>query len=145
MYRYEKINEEYFDQLIQWKYGEEFSCYDMEDRLTTINQLFEKEGYDFFVGIDIDNEIVGYMECFFKDDVLEVGHGLNPILIGQGLSYDFIMSSIEFAVEEYNYVGDIIRILIEPFNKRAFRIYSRIGFITVEETEKHIMMEIVIN
>ncbi len=142
MYRFEKINETYFDQLIQWRYEEDFACYDMEDRLTTINQLFDKEGYEFFVGLSIDDEIVGYMECFFKEDVMELGHGLNPMMIGQGLSYDFIECSIEFAVEHYDYSGDIIRILIEPFNKRAFKVYSRIGFNTVEETGEFVKMEL---
>ncbi|MBN2260535.1 MAG: GNAT family N-acetyltransferase [Clostridiales bacterium] len=142
MYRFELINEEYFDQIIQWKYPDEFVCYDMEDKLTTINQLFDKEGYDFFVGINLFDEIVGYMECFFKDDMLEVGQGLNPVMIGQGLSYDFISESIEYAVEYYGYTGDAIRILVEPFNKRAMRVYLRVGFVVVEKTDEFIMMEL---
>lgn len=142
MYRFELINEEFFDQLIQWHYEDEYSCYDMEDKLTTINKLFDLEEYDFFVGLGIDDEVIGYMECFFKDGVLEVGHGLNPMMIGQGLSYDFIESSIEFAVEYYDYTGEVIRILIEPFNKRAFKVYTRVGFTTVEETPSYVKMEL---
>lgn len=144
MYRFEPLDEEYLDLLIQWRYEEEFACYDIEDRLTTINKLFEREEYDFFVGLGIDGEVVGYMECFFKDGILEVGHGLNPMLIGQGLSYDFIENSIEFAVEHYDYAGEVIRILIEPFNRRAFKVYSRVGFTTVEETDDFIKMELTI-
>ena len=142
MYRFEKINEGYLDQMIQWKYDDEYTCFDMEDKLTTINNLFQEEGYEFFVGLGQEDMIVGYLECFFKEEMLEVGHGLNPLLVGQGLSYDFIMDSIEFAVEYYDYTGDVIRILVQPFNTRALKVYSRVGFTTVRETDDFIMMEL---
>jgi|LGVF01.2.fsa_nt_gb RimJ/RimL family protein N-acetyltransferase len=142
MYHFELINEEYFDYIVQWKYEEEFACYDMEDRLTTINQLFDQDGYDFFVGLNEFDEIIGYMECFFKDDILEVGHGLNPEIVGQGLSYDFVSNSIEYAIEYYDYTGETVRILVEPFNKRALKVYSRVGFNVVEETDEFIMMDL---
>ena len=48
MYRFELINEEYIDQLIQWKYEEEYACYDIEDRISSISKLFEESEYDFF-------------------------------------------------------------------------------------------------
>ena len=142
MYRFDKINENYFDQLVQWKYDNEFSCYDIEDRFTNIDNLFDKDGYDFFIGLNDDEEIVGYMECFFKDGLLEVGHGLNPVFIGKGMSYDFISSSIQFAVEYYDYIGEIIRILIEPFNEIAIKVYSRIGFTIANKTNEYVMMEL---
>lgn len=142
MYRFESINEEYIDQLILWKYEEEYACYDIEDRISSISKLFEESDYDFFVGFNESEEMVGYMECFFKEDILEVGHGLNPIFIGKGLSYDFILDSIEYAVEKYDYSGEVIRILIEPFNKRALKVYQRIGFTIIEETLQYIKLEL---
>ena len=62
MYRFESINEEYIDQLILWKYEEEYACYDIEDRISSISKLFEESDYDFFVGFNESEEMVGYME-----------------------------------------------------------------------------------
>ena len=127
---------------MHWRYEEEFSIYDMEHKESSLNDLMDSDEYEFFVGLNLDDEIVGYMECFFKDGQLEVGHGLNPDFLGKGLSYDFITNSIEFAVEYYEYEGSSITICVEPFNKRAIKVYSRIGFNTIRETDEYIEMEL---
>lgn len=143
MYRFEKLNEEYFNQIATWKYEGEFSIYDMENHETKLSELLEQENYEFFVGINEEvGELVGYIECFYKDGVLEVGHGLNPSFMGKRLSYDFILESIEFAIEFHDYTGDAIKVCIEPFNTLARKVYSRVGFNVVEEEEDFIEMEL---
>lgn len=145
MYKFVKINENYFDELLQWKYQNEFSCYDMDGRLTTIDEVYDRDNYDLFLGFDENEEVIGFLECFYDDEgILEIRNGLNPVFIGQGISCDFISSSVEFAIEEYEYDGDIVRIKVEPFNERAIRVYLRIGFVKIEENPDFVLMELIL-
>jgi RimJ/RimL family protein N-acetyltransferase len=143
MYTFNKIDENSYNEILTWKYEGELSIYDLENHETTLSELMDNDNYDFFVGISEEDELVGYLECFFKEDgTMEIGHGLNPTFMGKGLSYDFISESIDFAIEFYDYNNETIIICVEPFNAVAKKVYSRIGFDVVEEEDEFIQMEL---
>ena len=62
-----------------------------------------------------------------------IGFGLKPEYTGKSLGYNFVQSGIEFGLEEYKYKKDYIMLAVAEFNKRAIKLYEKLGFNTTEK------------
>ena len=108
-----------------------------------IDDLLDKEGYEFFVSL-INQEISGYIECYFEDEILEVGLALLPGYVNEGLGTDFVSQAIEYLIDYYDYVGEVIRSYINVDDIRAIDVLERVGFNKVDTTKKWVELEIYI-
>ncbi|MEF2965846.1 GNAT family protein [Paenibacillus sp. M1] len=54
--------------------------------------------------------------------------GLNPSLTGKGKGVDFLASCIQFVQE--NYQTSNLQLVVAEFNKRAIKVYERVGFVS---------------
>ncbi|MGO1372397.1 MAG: GNAT family N-acetyltransferase [Senegalia sp. (in: firmicutes)] len=67
-----------------------------------------------------------------------IGWGLKPELCGKGLGEKFVSACVDFAIKEYDYKGEYVHFGVAEFNKRAIKVYERLGFETFRECEGEI-------
>lgn len=100
--------------------------------------------YHYHSVYDDDGELAGYF-CFGEDarvpagrqlgvyereQALDVGLGMRPDLAGRGLGLEFVLAGLRFARESYS--PPAFRLTVAASNRRAVRVYERVGFETVE-------------
>ncbi|MBS4536991.1 GNAT family N-acetyltransferase [Clostridium sp. D2Q-11] len=159
------MNLDYAKEMIDnWKYGEEYQVYDYVNE-TELLLDEENWGHGKFAVLDEKDELVGEFTIeFFKEGEEDsedegyvehrvvrsnpkstyemwVGWGLKPELCGKGLGEKFVASCIDFAIEEYNYKGEYVHFGVASFNKRAIKVYERLGFETFRTCEGEISNE----
>ena len=93
---------------------------------------------------DDDGELAGYF-CFGEDarvpagrqlgvyerePALDVGLGMRPDFAGRGLGTEFVLAGLRFAREAYS--PPAFRLTVAASNRRAVRVYERVGFEAVE-------------
>lgn len=152
IFKFVAMNKEYAREMINnWKYEGEYSIYDyineaewlLEEKnwgsgkfavLNEEDTLVGELTIEFFEEVDENSEDDGYVEMETvknnPDKIYEMwfGFGLKPELTGIGLGKEFVSTCLDFAVKHHNYKGDYIRFGVAEFNKRAIKVYKRIGF-----------------
>lgn len=131
-------------QISKWIYKEPFSIYSMDESDSCINELLN--GYYFSVS-DKENNLIGYY-CFGESaqvpagnqfgvydckDITDIGLGIKPNLCGQGLGFDFFNSGLDFARNKLS--AKVFRLTVATFNKRAIKVYQRLGFQKIDSFE----------
>ena len=124
----------------RWRYGGRYSVYDGNP--ASVDSLLEPR-FRYHSVYDGD-ELAGYF-CFGEDarvsagkrlriyereSALDVGLGMRPDLTGHGLGEDFVRSGLRFAQD--NYSPEAFRLTVATFNRRAIRVYEKVGFGPVE-------------
>jgi [ribosomal protein S18]-alanine N-acetyltransferase len=127
--------------IIHWKYNEPYSfynvCKDNSECMLTMVEFMS--GYYYSVH-DEEDQLVGYA-CFsepatiseanqydmYSDkDTIDIGFALKPQLTGRGLGIHFVKAVIDFFKNRYSFHS--FRLTVASFNKRAIRVYERLGF-----------------
>jgi RimJ/RimL family protein N-acetyltransferase len=143
MFNFIPINEKYANKLLKIKEDDGYAVYDMDHHLTDIDNLLNNEEFDFFVGIDDDDEMVGFVECAFDDEgLLEVGCGLLRELMGHGFGFDFVSECIDYLVEHYDYGEPTIITYLKPNDLKTIKVFERVGFKITDESEEWIQLSI---
>jgi [ribosomal protein S18]-alanine N-acetyltransferase len=109
-----------------WRYPDRYSTYDVGEVVTAA---------DGFWAVEHDAELIGYC-CFGAEarvpgvpdeaGTLDVGYGLRPDLMGQGLGPAFARAILEFGVDEF--APERLRLLILDWNERSRKVAERLGF-----------------
>jgi [ribosomal protein S18]-alanine N-acetyltransferase len=113
-----------------WAYQGPWSIYDPRPGDAPISA---EAGYDAVV--DDDGTLVGYV-CVGQearvpglaeaDGVLDIGVGMRPDLVGQGLGRAFGTVALEYLREQY---GDRpLRAVVQSWNERSLRLARNLGF-----------------
>src|SRR4249919_209263 len=61
-----------------------------------------------------------------EDGTVDVGYGMRPDLVGQGLGPRFVSAILDFAVREF--APRRLRLLVLGWNERSRRVAERLGF-----------------
>lgn len=124
-------------EIVNWKYPQEYSFYDFEDCPETFHELLDGT---YYAVRDQENQLIGFF-CFGRnaqvqeghnqnlysgDNVLDIGIGMKPELTGKGMGFSFLKAGIEFAKQHFK--PDYFRLNVAAFNKRAIKVYSKMGF-----------------
>lgn len=132
-----KMNFDEANKISKWIYQEPYSVYSNDGSDDCINEFLEGE---YFSAIDQEDGLLGYY-CFGEsaqvsagrqfgvyDDnsIIDIGLGMRPDLCGRGLGFDFFSYGLEFAMSELNV--RCFRLTVADFNKRAIKLYEKIGF-----------------
>lgn len=140
-FNFKPIDEEYANVVVKWKYDGAYSVYDIDHNESDIENIINSQSYDCFIALDDDQNPLGFLECALDDEnQLEISNFLRPDLTGRGIGTDFISACIDFAIEYYGYEGNQIKLFVESFNKRAIKVYERVGFVIVDEIDDWIEM-----
>ena len=129
------------EEISRWRYPEPYSMYDGDP--SSVDSLLEPR-FLYHSVYDDDGELVGYF-CFGEDariaagrqlgvyerePALDVGLGMKPELAGRGLGTEFVLAGLRFAEDAYS--PPAFRLTVAAANRRAVRVYERVGFETVE-------------
>ena len=121
--------------ITSWHYPDPYSIYDLTPELIPV--LLDTQNR-YFAVIDAHGELIGF--CCFGDegrvpggiyeedrsDTLDVGVGMSPEKMGQGLGSHFISAILQFALERYSPAN--FRVSIAEFNLRSQRAFLSQGF-----------------
>jgi len=109
-----------------WRYPGRYQSYDVREVLTS------EAG---FWAVEQEATLVGY--CCFGNEarvpgaveeagILDVGYGMRPDLMGQGLGREFVGAILDFAVRRFS--PSRLRLLILDWNDRSRKVAVALGF-----------------
>ena len=129
------------EEISGWRYDGPYSVYNGDPG--SVNSLLEPR-FLYHSVRDEDGDLLGYF-CFGDDarvsagrrlglydakPALDVGLGMRPDLTGHGFGEAFVRSGLRFARETFS--PPAFRLTVATFNRRAIRVYERVGFELVE-------------
>ncbi len=145
--RFTPLEEADVEEILRWRYTGELSVYGF-DTLDPVARAEEKRDLldpanQYHAARSVTGELVGFW-CFGSDaqvpggdysqSALDVGLGLRPDLVGQGLGLPFLNAILNFAREALSPAR--FRMTVAAFNQRAIRVYERAGFQTFARFER---------
>jgi RimJ/RimL family protein N-acetyltransferase len=131
---------------LRWRYEPPYDIYNLYSGDEIDKEKFEKEVRYFLDPchachsiFNQDGVLVGYC-TFGKDgqvpggdysaDALDIGLGVHPDWTGQGHGTTFARAVLDFANRGFSPVA--FRVTVAEFNKRALRVWSKLGFQPVQ-------------
>jgi [ribosomal protein S18]-alanine N-acetyltransferase len=129
------IKREVAGEIIGWHYDPPYNVYDLatDDLEALLNPV-----YRYHQVVDRAGNLVGYC-CYGEDarvpggdyarvepEILDVGVGLHPGLVGQGLGGGFVKAILAYAL--VNYQPEYFRVSIADFNQRSLNTFRSAGF-----------------
>lgn len=120
------------EDILTWKYDGEYSFYDNSIQKEKIDWIkgFINSGNDFSI-YNEHNELVGNCSFYNIDENFCIGVQMRPELTGKGFGTEFARSIVNFGKEKYNLSH--IDLTVAAFNKRAIKVYEKLGFKIIEE------------
>ncbi|PGU03359.1 MULTISPECIES: GNAT family N-acetyltransferase [Bacillus cereus group] len=111
-----------------WHYEREYSFYDMEaDQEDLAEFLHDESRGDHTFSVKENGILIGFFSCCkINNRTLDIGLGMRPDITGNGLGLQFVKAGIDFSKE--NYDCDYITLSVAAFNKRAVKVYKKVGF-----------------
>lgn len=140
-YRIEPLREEYAWDIMRWRYPVPYDFYDPPtDRSAFYVSKFIQPELQFHAVLNLQQQFVGF--CSFGIDgqvpggdysltALDIGLGMKPDYTGRGLGMGFFLAILKYAHQTIS-VGSV-RLTVANFNKRAFSLYEKFGFLAVSE------------
>jgi ribosomal-protein-alanine N-acetyltransferase len=130
------LSEEQARSILQWQYEPPWDMYNMLGEGQTLNVgVLTGPDKNYYAITDESGELLAYC-CFgqegrvpggnYDSPALDVGMGIRPDLIGQGLGRRYLEAIREFAIGEFS--PTIFRVTIAAFNARALRLCEQAGF-----------------
>ncbi len=122
-------------EICTWKYDDIYSFYNMDE--SSFNDLVNDP---YHCVIDEDRNLVGYccfgesatvpngklVGAYDEEGFIDIGLGMLPKLCGKGFGAAFLNKCIELGEEKFNISN--FRLTVATFNKRAIKVYEKLGF-----------------
>ena len=128
-FKFELMDEAYAQAIANWHYEGVYAFYDMDQDAEDLEELLNPHSWadTYYAVVDEGNELIGFF-CFDQEEigVVTIGLGLRPDHTGQGLGQAFVEAGLDFAKERF--APTTFRLNVATFNKRAIRVYERLGF-----------------
>ena len=128
----EPLSQSDAERITSWHYAGEYDFYDSEADAEDLAELLDPalRGDSMFAVRDGAGEVVGFFAFQITDGVVDLGLGLRPDLTGKGLGAAFVRAGLDFAQSQFS--PKAIQLRVAAFNKRAIKVYQRVGFKEVE-------------
>ncbi len=117
--------------LFSWKYEKPYNGYDLYLNEYLLNK--NTWGNEQFVLVN-NEDVIAYVACQIFDDDMWVGWALKPELCGSRIGDLFIKKCINELIRLNKYNREDIFLKVVDWNKRAIRVYEKVGFIYYEST-----------
>ncbi|OEH92338.1 GNAT family N-acetyltransferase [Bacillus solimangrovi] len=132
-YKFDIMTQEQAEDIAyKWHYNGVYAFYDMEaDKEDLTEFLDQEERADSYYIVSKDNEMIGFF-CFQLDECnsVDIGLGMKPELTGKGLGNEFLQAGLDYAGKTYT--PDKLTLSVATFNKRAIKVYEKVGFYPVK-------------
>jgi [ribosomal protein S18]-alanine N-acetyltransferase len=124
-----KMEQNEAEEISKWEYEGEYAFYNMENDVEDLEELLSEEARSdaYYSVFSNNNQLIGFFSFLVSGKEVELGLGMNPMLTGKGKGLEFTNMGINYIV---NKEKDIQKILLSvaAFNKRAIKVYERVGF-----------------
>lgn len=130
------------DTILNWRYRIPYACYNLhkaDNRNEDINYYLNPDNWFYIISI-LNLGLAGYC-CFgeearvpggpVKDVCIDIGLGLAPVLVGQGLGLPYTQYVMDLAIDLFPVKN--LRLSVAKFNHRAIKVYERAGFFKYSE------------
>jgi len=136
-YFIKEMSKNYAIDISTWTYKEPYNIYNGDKSEEFIKELLDGS---YFSVVDEKDNIIGFY-CFgiaaqvpvgkqyqVYDDIgfVDIGLGMRPDLCDKGKGFEFFIKGLEFAKNKFSITK--FRLTVASFNKRAIRLYERLGF-----------------
>lgn len=118
--------------MLTWEYEGIYSFYNnsiQKEKIEWIESFIDSDN-DFSI-YNEHNELVGNCSFYYIEEFFCVGVQMRPDITGKGFGTEFVKSIINFGKQKYNY--KYIDLTVAKFNKRAIKVYDKLGFKVIEE------------
>jgi ribosomal-protein-alanine N-acetyltransferase len=125
------MNKEYaYEIAYNWKYDGLYSFYDMTADEDDLKEFLNEDSWQgqYFAVLNDKSELIGFYSFIFECGIMWIGFGLKPELTGRKIGTEFVTAGINFGVEKFDYRQSCIMLSVASFNKRAIKVYEKIGF-----------------
>lgn len=136
-----EMNESLATEILSWKYEPAYDFYNNE---LTEESLAEKLDGTYHALLNEQNELVGffcvgeaakvpvgYQQGAYTEDLIDIGLGMNPLLVGNGNGTAFCSYILRQVMKRNE--GMPIRLSVATFNERAVHLYEQLGFVKKDE------------
>lgn len=120
------------EDILTWKYDGIYSFYDnsiQKEKIEWIESFIDSD--DDFSIYNEQNELVGNCSFYYIEEFFCLGVQMRPELTGKGFGTEFVRAIINFGKKKYNLT--YIDLTVAKFNKRAIKVYEKLGFKIIEE------------
>ncbi len=120
------------EDILTWKYDGIYSFYDnsiQKEKIEWIESFIDSD--DNFSIYNEQNELVGNCSFYYIEEFFCLGVQMRPELTGRGFGTEFVRAIINFGKKKYNL--SYIDLTVAKFNKRAIKVYEKLGFKIIEE------------
>jgi [ribosomal protein S18]-alanine N-acetyltransferase len=127
--------------ILNWRYTFPYDYYNFDTNTLQENLCYLLDSKNAFCAIlNLQEELEGY--CSFgsdgqvlggdyRDKALDIGMGIRPDLVGQGRGKYYAQAVAEYGAHQYGMQQ--LRVTIAGFNKRAQRVWEKLGCEQVEK------------
>ncbi len=120
-----------------WRYPAPYDVYNEIDWETVLERGYDVADPDLraeqYRSLYENGELVGNFRLTFhlsgEGDYILLGIGLRPDCCGKGMGAEAM--KLVIAEAERRWPGELLRLVVRPFNKRAMKCYSKVGFVPV--------------
>ena len=136
-YVFALMNERYASDIVSlWHYDDVYSFYDMAADEDDLRIFMDARNWQDTIRavLNENDELVGWASFYFENDELWLSLGLRPDLTGRGLGDEFVSECIDYAASHHRLVKHTIRLAVALFNRRAIKVYQRVGFMETNRT-----------
>ena len=132
-YHFEILTQEQAEEIAyNWHYDAEYAFYDIEaDNEDLVEFLEPQKRGDSYFFVTKNNDAIGFFT--FNNvgkNTIDIGLGMKPNLTGNGDGMEFVEAGLEFAKSKFT--PEKITLSVATFNRRAIKIYRKIGFKEVD-------------
>jgi [ribosomal protein S18]-alanine N-acetyltransferase len=138
-FHFDSITAEEAREVAGWRYEGELAVYNCPaEEVEGMVLVMMLSGNQYFAAHDAGTgEVIGHC-CFGEDarvaggdysdeSAVDVGLGLRPDLVGQGMGVAFVQAILGFARDRFGY--ERARLTVAAWNGRAIRTYEKTGFV----------------
>jgi RimJ/RimL family protein N-acetyltransferase len=125
--------------IIAWRYEAPYDVYNVaaapdvdiiQEYLLPENAYYSiHDTHDYLIGYCCFGQDARVPDGVYQDNALDVGLGLHPDLTGNGNGPEFVRAILDFGLKQY--APQAFRMTVAAFNKRAIRVYQKLGFTPV--------------
>jgi [ribosomal protein S18]-alanine N-acetyltransferase len=114
------------DKIAAWRYPGRYATYDVGEVVTSERGFWAIEHEAGLVGYCCFGQEARVPGVIEEEGILDVGYGLRPDLMGQGLGGEFVRVILDFAIRLFS--PRRLRLLILAWNDRSRKVAEALGF-----------------
>jgi ribosomal-protein-alanine N-acetyltransferase len=138
-YIFVPMTEKFANDIANWHYNDLYSFYDMAADQDDLKIFMDSKNWQNTIRavLNENDELIGWASFYTENDEFWLSLGLRPDLTGQGLGEEFVTQCVRYVISQYKLIKHVIKLDVALFNKRAIKVYQKVGFIETKKTVRN--------